>query len=50
MESIRRAEAQRLLGVAEVIDPAYAALYLSSDEARVTTGHVLVVDSSYTMS
>jgi NAD(P)-dependent dehydrogenase (short-subunit alcohol dehydrogenase family) len=50
LESIRRAEAQHLLGVAEAIDPAYAALYLSSDEARVTTGHILVVDSGYTIS
>jgi NAD(P)-dependent dehydrogenase (short-subunit alcohol dehydrogenase family) len=50
LEGIRRAEEQHLLGVAEPIDPAYAALYLSSDEARVTTGHVLVVDSGYTIS
>lgn len=34
-----------LLGYAQPVDVAYAALFLASDEARVTTGHVLAVDS-----
>ena len=39
-----------LLGLIEPIDVAYAVLYLASDEARRTTGHVLVVDSGLTIS
>jgi NAD(P)-dependent dehydrogenase (short-subunit alcohol dehydrogenase family) len=49
LESIEQVEKKHLLGIAQPIDQAYAALYLLSDEARVTTGHVLVVDSGYTI-
>jgi NAD(P)-dependent dehydrogenase (short-subunit alcohol dehydrogenase family) len=38
-----------LLGLAEPIDVAYAVLYLASDESRSTTGHILAVDSGYTI-
>lgn len=41
---------KNLLGDAEPIDIAYAALYLASDESRVTTGHILAVDSGRTIS
>jgi NAD(P)-dependent dehydrogenase (short-subunit alcohol dehydrogenase family) len=39
-----------LLGVIDPIDIAQAVLYLASDEARRTTGHILVVDSGLTIS
>jgi NAD(P)-dependent dehydrogenase (short-subunit alcohol dehydrogenase family) len=39
-----------LLGFVEPIEVAYAVLYLASDESRTTTGHVLAVDSGYTIS
>jgi NAD(P)-dependent dehydrogenase (short-subunit alcohol dehydrogenase family) len=39
-----------LLGFVEPIDVANAVLYLASDEARVTTGHILAVDSGITIS
>ena len=39
-----------LLGLGEPQDVAYAALYLASDEARVTTGTVLPVDSGVTIA
>jgi NAD(P)-dependent dehydrogenase (short-subunit alcohol dehydrogenase family) len=39
-----------LLGFAEPVEIAQAALYLASDEARVTTGLVLKVDSGVTIS
>ncbi len=38
-----------LLGFASPMDVAYAVLYLGSDESRTTTGHILTVDSGYTM-
>ncbi|MGU3492961.1 SDR family NAD(P)-dependent oxidoreductase [Xanthobacteraceae bacterium A53D] len=38
-----------LLGFVEPKDVAYAVLYLASDEARVTTGQVLAVDSGITI-
>jgi NAD(P)-dependent dehydrogenase (short-subunit alcohol dehydrogenase family) len=38
-----------LLGFASPLDVAYAALYLGSDESRATTGHIMTVDSGYTM-
>lgn len=38
-----------LLGLVEPIDVAQAVLYLASDEARVTTGHILTVDSGVTI-
>jgi NAD(P)-dependent dehydrogenase (short-subunit alcohol dehydrogenase family) len=39
-----------LLGYVEPEDVAYAVLYLASDEARVTTGQILPVDSGITVS
>jgi len=38
-----------LLGLSDPIDIAYAVLYLASDEARTTTGHIMVVDSGMTI-
>jgi len=38
-----------LLGLAEPIDVAQAALYLASDESPRTTGHIMVVDSGLTV-
>lgn len=45
-----RAAAMNLLGSAEPIDIAYAALYLASDESRITTGQVFAIDSGITIS
>jgi NAD(P)-dependent dehydrogenase (short-subunit alcohol dehydrogenase family) len=42
--------AKHLVGLAEPEDVARAALYLASDEARITTGHILTVDSGTTIS
>lgn len=39
-----------LLGLADPLDVARAVLYLASDDARSTTGHVLAVDSGLTIS
>lgn len=39
-----------LLGVAEPIDVAYAALFLASDESRRTTGQILPIDSGILIS
>ena len=39
-----------LLGLADPGDVAQAVLYLASDEARSTTGHILAVDSGLTIS
>lgn len=41
---------RHLLGWAEPLDVAQAALYLASDEARVTTGQVLRIDSGISIS
>jgi NAD(P)-dependent dehydrogenase (short-subunit alcohol dehydrogenase family) len=38
-----------LLGLANPIEIAHAALYFASPESRVTTGHILVVDSGYSL-
>lgn len=38
-----------LLGLSDPIDIAYAVLYLASDEAKTTTGHIMVVDSGMTI-
>lgn len=38
-----------LLGFSDPIDIAYAVLYLASDEAKTTTGHIMVVDSGMTI-
>ncbi len=39
-----------LLGFGEPMDVANAVLYLATDESRMTTGHILTVDSGLTMS
>jgi len=41
---------QHLLGFIDPMDVAHAVLYLASDEARSTTGHILAVDSGLTIS
>jgi NAD(P)-dependent dehydrogenase (short-subunit alcohol dehydrogenase family) len=40
---------QHLLGLGEPIDVAHMAVYLASDESRITTGQVLPVDSGVTI-
>jgi NAD(P)-dependent dehydrogenase (short-subunit alcohol dehydrogenase family) len=46
----RALDTRHLLGWAEPLDVAHAALYLASDASRVTTGQVLRVDSGITIS
>lgn len=46
----RALDNRHLLGWAQPLDVAQAALYLASDESRVTTGQVLCVDSGITIS
>ena len=41
---------RHLLGLCEPVDVANAALFLVSDEARMITGHILPVDSGWTIS
>lgn len=41
---------KHLLGLGEPNDIAYAALYLASDESRITTGQVIPIDSGLTIS
>lgn len=48
--SVQGMAAQHLVGLAEPIDVAHAALYLASEEARVVTGQILRVDSGITIS
>ena len=43
-------ESRYLLGTIEPVEIGYAALFLASDEAKKVTGHVLAVDSGYTIS
>lgn len=38
-----------LLGFVDPLNVAHAVLYLASDESRFTTGHILAVDSGYTI-
>ena len=38
-----------LLGLGEPMDIAHMAVYLASDESRITTGQVLAVDSGVTI-
>ena len=47
---VEKLSKQHLVGLGEPEDVALAALYLASDEARVTTGHILTVDSGTTIS
>lgn len=48
--AVARIGAQHLLGLGEPMDVAYAALYLASDESRITTGTIMRVDSGITIS
>ena len=48
--SLRPMIDKHLLGLGETRDVAYAALYLASDESRITTGQVMAVDSGLTIS
>ena len=48
--SVARIGARHLLGLGEPMDVAYAAIYLASDESRITTGTILRVDSGITIS
>jgi NAD(P)-dependent dehydrogenase (short-subunit alcohol dehydrogenase family) len=41
---------RHLLGLGETKDIAYAALYLASDESRITTGQVIAIDSGMTIA
>ncbi|MEW6640286.1 MAG: SDR family NAD(P)-dependent oxidoreductase [Pseudomonadota bacterium] len=50
LETTQRLTAAHLLGMVEPIDVAHAALFLASDAAARTTGHVLAVDSGLAMS
>jgi NAD(P)-dependent dehydrogenase (short-subunit alcohol dehydrogenase family) len=47
--SVQKMAAAHLVGLAEPIDIAHAALYLASDESRMITGHILRVDSGITI-
>lgn len=47
--SVQKMAETHLVGLAEPIDVANAALYLASDESRVVTGHILRVDSGITI-
>jgi NAD(P)-dependent dehydrogenase (short-subunit alcohol dehydrogenase family) len=46
----RALDTRHLLGWAEPLDVAHVALYLASDEARVTTGQVIRIDSGISIS
>jgi NAD(P)-dependent dehydrogenase (short-subunit alcohol dehydrogenase family) len=47
---VAQMERDHLLGLAEPIDIARAALYLASDDSRIVTGQILVADSGVTIS
>lgn len=49
-EGMRELAAKNLLGNADPVDIAYAALYLASDESRMTTGAILLAESGTTIS
>ena len=49
-EAVKRIGESHLLGLGEPMDVAYAAIYLASDESRITTGSILRVDSGVTIS
>lgn len=50
LETARKIAERHLLGLAEPMDVAMAALFLASDESARTTGQVLQVDSGLTIS
>jgi NAD(P)-dependent dehydrogenase (short-subunit alcohol dehydrogenase family) len=47
--SVQKMAAAHLVGLAEPVDIAHAALYLASDESRMVTGQILRVDSGITI-
>ena len=47
--SVQKMAAAHLVGLAEPVDIAHAALYLASDESRMITGQILRVDSGITI-
>jgi NAD(P)-dependent dehydrogenase (short-subunit alcohol dehydrogenase family) len=49
-EGMRELAAKNLLGNAAPLDIAFAALYLASEESRMTTGAILLADSGTTIS
>lgn len=49
-EAVKKIGESHLLGLGEPMDVAYAAIYLASDESRITTGSILRVDSGVTIS
>jgi NAD(P)-dependent dehydrogenase (short-subunit alcohol dehydrogenase family) len=49
-QTTRDLDAKNLLGSADPIDIARAALFLASDEARITTGSIFLADSGTTIS
>ena len=49
-DAVKRIGESHLLGLGEPMDVAYAAIYLASDESRITTGSILRVDSGVTIS
>ena len=48
--AVKKIGERHLLGLGEPMDVAYAAIYLASDESRITTGSILRVDSGVTIS
>ena len=50
LETTQRLTAAHLLGIVEPIDVAQAAMFLASDAAARTTGHVMAVDSGLSIS
>ena len=49
-DKVSALSASHLVGLAEPEDIANAALFLASDESRMTTGHILCADSGTTIS
>jgi NAD(P)-dependent dehydrogenase (short-subunit alcohol dehydrogenase family) len=49
-DTVARVTQSQLLGIGDPIDIAHAALYLASDESRMTTGSILMADSGTTIS
>lgn len=48
--TVAKVTQSQLLGIGEPIDIAHAALFLASDESRMTTGSILMADSGTTIS